>query len=90
MNKKIAVVVSGRQDEALRMSIGLTLADDAVDVFFVDRKLSKNKDNLLNLETGKELGIHVYSNCENNENVEYLSMGELANKLITYDHVLPY
>ncbi|MDH5324232.1 MAG: DsrE family protein [Gammaproteobacteria bacterium] len=90
MKKKIAVVVSGRQDEALRMSIGLTLADDTVDVFFVDRKLQKTKDNQLNIETGKELGIHMYSNCESNDDVELLSLGELADKLTTYDHVLPY
>ena len=31
MNKKIAVVVTERQEEALRMSIGLTLADDEVE-----------------------------------------------------------
>lgn len=90
MNKKIAIVVSGQQDEALRMSIGLTLADDKVDVFFVDRKLSRSKDNQLNLETGKELGIELYSNCESGEDITQLSTADLADKLISYDHVLPY
>ena len=72
------------------MSIGLTLADDTVDVFFVDRKLHRTKDNQLNIETGKELGIHMYSNCESGDDLELLSLRELANKLVTYDHILPY
>jgi len=90
MNKNIAVVITGDQDEALRMSVGLTLADDEVDIFFLDKKLKKNKDNELNIDTGKELGINFYSTCEQSDDVNKISSHILAKKLLTYDHVLPY
>ena len=90
MAKKIAIVVTGRQEEALRMSIGLTLADDEVDVYFLDQKLEKNKDNDLNIETGKELGVGLYSTCEQTDDLEQISSQVLAGKLLKYDHILPY
>ena len=90
MNKKIAVIVKDRQDEALRMSIGLTLVDDEVDIFFIDEKLRKNKNNKLNIETSKELGIGLFSNCEESDEVAWLSTNEMTKKLLEYDHVLPY
>ena len=39
MQKKIAVLVRERQSEALRMSLGLILVDDQVDVYVLDRKV---------------------------------------------------
>ncbi len=90
MNKKIAVVVTDRQEEALRMSIGLTLADDEVDIYFLDRKLKRNKDNDMNIETGKELGVGMFSTCEQTDELEMISEHELAGKLLNYDHILPY
>lgn len=90
MPKKIAVVITGRQEEAMRMSIGLTLADDLVDVFFLDKKLNHNKDNDLNIETGKELGVGFYSTCEQTDDLQQISLSALADKLLNYDHILPY
>ena len=90
MNKKIAVVVTGRQDEALRMSIGLTLADDEVDVFFLDTKVNRNADNTLNIETGKELGVNFYSTCEQDDDLQSVTSRDIAGALLSYDHVLPY
>ncbi|WP_455222758.1 hypothetical protein [Kaarinaea lacus] len=90
MNKKIAVVVTDRQEEALRMSIGLTLADDEVDVYFMDQKLTHTGDNDLNIETGKELGVGLYSTCEETDDLILISQEELAGKLLNYDHILPY
>lgn len=90
MNKKIAVVVTERQEEALRMSIGLTLADDQVDVYFLDNKLSHVGDNDLNIETGKELGVGLYSTCEQTDDLKQISPEEMAGKLLHYDHILPY
>ena len=90
MSKKIAVVVTDRQDEALRMSIGLTLADDQVDVFLLDRELERNSENEMNIETGAELGVSVYSNCESDAYIRQISNSELSEKLLGYDHVLPY
>ena len=90
MNKKIAVVITDRQEEALRMSIGLTLADDEVDVYFMDKKLSHVGDNDMNIETGKELGVGLYSTCEETDDLTLISPEELAGKLLNYDHILPY
>ena len=90
MVKKIAIVVTDRQEEALRMSIGLTLADDEVDVYFLDKKLIKNKDNDLNIETGKELGVGLYSTCEQSDDLQQISSQVMAGELLKYDHILPY
>ena len=90
MSKKIAVVVKDdRQDEAIRMSIGLTLMDDSVDLFLLDRKLVKTKDNELNIETLDEMDIKVYSNIEDAGST-YIPTATLARDLLTYDHILPY
>lgn len=90
MAKKIAVLVRDRQEEALRMSIGLTLMDDAIDVYVMEKKIEDSEDNQLNIETLKEMEVPLYSNCDNNVGMEYLSTKELSEKLLSYDHVLPY
>ncbi len=90
MVKKIAVLVSDRQNEALRMSLGLTLVDDIIDVYVLGGKLAGiDKDNL-DLELMKEIGMKIYSNDPGNEEMEYLSAEEIAHKLPEYDHVIPY
>mgnify|MGYP003444463983 FL=1 len=90
MGKKIAVLVRDRQGEALRMSVGLILLDDTVDVFVLDRKMEETEKNLLNFETMKDMGMSVYTNSKENPDMEYLSTDEIAEKLPEYDHVLPY
>ncbi|GMR06010.1 MAG: hypothetical protein BMS9Abin25_0591 [Gammaproteobacteria bacterium] len=91
MVKKIAVLVRDRQGEALRMSLGLSLVDDIIDVYVLDGKLAGTEQDQLNLELMKELEIKIYSNYKKgNESMEYLSTEEIAQKLLEYDHVLPY
>ncbi|GMQ87493.1 MAG: hypothetical protein BMS9Abin08_0697 [Gammaproteobacteria bacterium] len=90
MVKKIAVLVRDRLSEALRMSLGLTLVDDIIDVYVLDGKLAGTEQDQLNLELMKEMEMKIYSNRRGNEDVEYLSIEEIANKLLEYDHVLPY
>lgn len=90
MTKKIAVLVRDRQEEALRMSIGLTLMDDAIDVYVMDKKIEDSENNQLNIETLKEMDIPLYSNCDNNVDMEYLSTKEISKKLLSYDHILAY
>jgi hypothetical protein len=90
MSKKIAVVIKDRQDEAIRMSIGLTLMDDSVDVFLLDRDLVKTKDNELNIETLDEMDIKTYSNIEGSTETTYIPTATMARKLLSYDHILPY
>ncbi|HXY53278.1 MAG TPA: hypothetical protein VEM40_01255 [Nitrospirota bacterium] len=90
MGKKIAVLVRDRQGEALRMSVGITLMDDTIDVYVLDRKVEKNDDNDLNLETIKDLGMKLATNTKENSGMDYISTEELAQKLLEYDHILPY
>lgn len=88
--KRIAVVVRDRESEALRMALGLTLADDLIDVYVVDRRLTAGDDDLMNLELLKELGVGVYSDCSDDRHTEFRSTEQIARELAAHDHVLPY
>ena len=90
MSKKIAVVVRDRQDEAIRMSIGLTLMDDSVDVFMLNNKLVKTKENALNIDTLEEMGVNVYSNVEGDAESSFEPSNLMAKNILSYDHVLAY
>lgn len=90
MAKKLAVLVRDRQGEALRMGVGLMLADDEVNVFVLDREVEKNDDNDLNVETMNDMDIKLYTNFKGNADIEYISTEDLAQKLLEYDQILPY
>ena len=90
MSKKIAVVVRDRQEEALRMSIGIILLDDIIEVYVLDKKIEDNEQNSLYLETIQDLEIKAYTNVKENDSMEYLPTEEIARQLIRYDHVLAY
>jgi hypothetical protein len=88
--KKIAVIVRDRQGEALRVSGGLTLADDIIEVFILDRKLDKDSPAVAQpLELVTELELKVYSNNPEN-GYTTITTGEMAKKLLEYDFVVPY
>src|SRR3972149_11142285 len=80
MQKKIAGLVRDRQGEALRMSLGLILVDDLVDVYVLDRKLQATEETALHLETLKEMEMQIRTNCRDNEGMEYLPNEEIARK----------
>lgn len=90
MVKKIAVLVRDRQGEALRMGVGMILADDEVHVYVLDRKVEETEENNLNVETMGDMDIKLYTNFKDNTNMEYLSTEEIAQKLLEYDQVLSY
>jgi len=90
MAKKIAVLVRDRQGEALRMGVGMILADDEVSVFILDREVEKNDDNDLNVETMGDMDVKIFTNFKGNENMEYISTEDLAKKLPEYDNILAY
>ena len=90
MKKNIAVLVRERQVEALRMSLGLILVDDVVDVYVLDRKLQQTQESALHLETMLEMEIKFYTNCRGNTDMEYLTTAEIARRLPQYDNILPY
>ena len=88
--KKVAVLIRDRQGEALRMSVGVTLMDDKIDVYVLDKKVESNDDNDLNLETIKDLGMKLATNTKENGNMDFMSTEEIAQKLLEYDHIVPY
>ncbi len=88
--KRIAVVVRDRQGEALRVAGGLTLADDTIEVFVLDRKLDKSKGEIAQpLELVSDLDLRVYSNNAGN-GFTTITLEEMATKLLQYDIVVPY
>lgn len=90
MAKKIAILVRDRQGEGLRMGVGMILADDAVTVFILDRKVEETEENMMNLETMNDMDIKTYTNFKGNENIEYISTEDIAKKLLEFDTILPY
>lgn len=90
MAKKIAVLVRDRQREALRMSLGITLLEDMIDVFVLDRPVENSEENIMNIETMRQLGLRLYTNFEGNQGLEYIPTADIAKWLPSYDHVLPY
>ena len=88
--KRIAVIVHDRQGEALRVSGGLTLADDTVEVFVLDRILDRSAPEVAKpLELITDLELAVYSNNPGN-GFTNMTTDEMARKLLEYDIVVPY
>lgn len=90
MTKKIAVLVRERQGEALRVAVGLTLNDDRVEVFVLDRKVADTPENATNIEVLKEMEMRVATNCADNGGLELLSIADLAREIAACDVILPY
>jgi len=90
MVKKIAVLVRDRQEEALRMAVGVTLKDDVIDVYVLDRTVDATEGNTLNIETLRELDMRIWTNVPEDADLEFCSTEELANRLPGYDHILAY
>ncbi len=90
MTKKIIVLVGSRQAEALRMALGMTLADDAVDVCVVGGKIEATEDNALNLELLEEMDATVFTCRKENEGLEFVTPEDLAVRLTQYDQIRPY
>jgi len=88
--KKIAVLVRDRQDEAIRMGLGITLEDDIIDIYVLDRKVEATEKNTGNIDVMVELEMDIYTNCKDNKDMKYLSTEEIAQKLLDYDHILAY
>ncbi|MCL4475884.1 MAG: hypothetical protein M1508_06625 [Nitrospirae bacterium] len=89
MAKKIAVIVRDRQAEALRMAVGLTLADDEVNVFVIDRKLESDENIDLNVETLGDMDAKIFTNNPENK-FEQMTTEEIARALTGYDVIIPY
>jgi hypothetical protein len=71
------------------MAVGLTLEDNAVSVFIMDRKLASGEDIDLNVETLGDMDGKIYSNNPENK-FEQMSTGQIAKALTDYDVVINY
>lgn len=89
MSKKVAVLVRDRQHEALRMAVGLTLEDNAVSVFVMDKKLPSDENIDLNVETLGDMDAKIYSNNTENK-VEQMTTEQIARVLTEFDAVIPF
>jgi hypothetical protein len=89
-SKKLAVIVRDRQGEALRMGLGLVLADDEVTVFNLGAPIDRNEDNNLNIESLEMMDCVLYSVNGTDEGFQQMTMQEVPLKLLEYDHVIPY
>jgi hypothetical protein len=88
--KRIAMIVRDRQGEALRVAGGLTLVDDIIEVFVLDRKLDAADPEVARpLELVSELDLKVWSNA-GQDGAEAITLEDLAKKLLEFDIVVPY
>jgi hypothetical protein len=89
--KKIAVLVQDRQGEALRMALGLTLADDEITVYNLGMQpIEANEANQLNIESLQMMDCPLFSVHEADSDFETIAMQLIPEKLLDYDHVIPY
>jgi hypothetical protein len=90
MEKRIAVIISDRQQEGLRMALGLLYLDDVADLFLMDHPLEDDPKIQTHIQTAVEMEMKLYANCPNSSEFEILSNEEIANRLLEYDAVLKY
>jgi hypothetical protein len=90
MTRKVAIVVRERQEEGLRMAVGMTLKNDVIDIYVLDRKVEDTDMNRLNIETAGMMNLNLFTNSSENGNMALLSNREISERLIDYDHIIVY
>jgi len=89
MAKRIAVLVRERQEEALRVSLGLTLAGCVVEVFVLDGPLAPTPTALGHLEGLREAGVPVAADRPG-ATLPHAGLAEIARRILACDHVVAY
>ena len=89
--KKIAVILTGRHSEGIRMAAGLSLLDDKVDIYLLDKDFDIHDLPVIEkyLEMIKSVGIGLYSNFKKDE-FNFISTADIGRKFPEYDYVIPY
>ncbi|MCL4542388.1 MAG: hypothetical protein M1458_01410 [Deltaproteobacteria bacterium] len=90
--KKIAVILTRRYSEGIRMAAGFSLLDDKVDIYLLDKDFDAAAIPLIEqyLEMIKPVaGIGLYSNFQK-EGFNFISSAYLGKKFLEYDYVIPY
>lgn len=88
MDKRIAVIVRDRQSEALRMSIGLTILEDSVEIYLTE-PLRGGGEMTLQLDGVRELSIPVFS-IRKRSGFEDITIEEMAERLLEADNIIAY
>lgn len=87
--KRIAVIVTQASGEALRMSVGLTLADDEVHVFIMDKPIAIDDSTKQHIEGLEMMGARIFTNIEGSQFV-HMTTEDIARRLVEYDSVVTY
>ena len=90
MAKRIAVLVRERQEEGLRVAVGLTLVDNVVRVFVVDCAVARTSQAGAYLDALREMGASIATTCAATADLELLTVPELARRVLLCDHILAY
>ncbi len=90
MARKIAILVRDRQSEAFRISAGLIVLDDVIDIFVLDRKVETDPDTQRNYELCRDMDLKIFTNNRENPEMEFLATDAMADKLTEYDFIDPY
>jgi hypothetical protein len=88
MAKKVSVVIREKQNDGLRMAVGLTLDDLSVTVFVMGR-LDQSENVRMNVESLGEMRASIVTNDPENAFVQ-MSTEEIARALVEYDAVITY
>jgi hypothetical protein len=90
VGKRIALLVRDRPAEALRVAVGLTLADNTVEVFVLDPLPPDDAAAAVYLEVLAELRLPVRTTVPGNAGLASLPVAALARELLGFDHILAY
>jgi hypothetical protein len=87
MTKRILVVIGDRAEEALRMALGLTLADDTVEVCLTAPRGGEGAEHL---ELLRDIEVPVWTTDQANSDLPLVARDDMARRLAEFDHVIPY
>jgi hypothetical protein len=90
VGKRVALLVRDRPAEALRVAVGLTLADNAVEVFVLDPLPPDDSATAVYLEVLGELRLRVRTTCPKNAALGLRPVADLARELLGFDHIVAY
>ena len=88
--KKIAVIVSDRPDEGLRMALGLTIEGDEIHIYNVGAPIERSEANNTNIDGLDMMDCTLISVNEADEGFTHMQVQEIPGKLLEYDHVVAY
>jgi hypothetical protein len=90
MAKRIAVLVRERHEEGLRVAVGLTLADNAVEVYVLECGAARTRTAEGYLEALRELQAPILTTCGAGAGLGQVTVADLAGRLLRCDHILAY